>query len=255
METENILVRKVLQKGQRVVLFDELRGVMIVSMLLYHLCYDLAEVVRLPRMDWFYSAAADVWQLSICGIFIFIAGICCSYSQNNLKRGIRLFLLGMLFTFATAAFVPNLLIVFGLLHFLGVAVLLSIPLKKLLCKIPTGIGIVGSLLLFWMSDHISDGWIGFSRQFSIELPSFLYQSNLLCFLGFYNESFYSSDYFPLLPYLFLFWAGMFFAKVSLPQWVGHTHSRTLALLGKNSLWIYLFHQPIMYALLWMIFRF
>lgn len=29
METENIPVRKVLQKGQRVVLFDELRGVMI----------------------------------------------------------------------------------------------------------------------------------------------------------------------------------------------------------------------------------
>lgn len=255
METENIPAQKVLQKGQRVVLFDELRGVMILSMLLYHLCYDLVEVVRLPRMDWFYSAAADVWQLSICGIFIFIAGICCSYSKNNLKRGIRLFLLGMLFTFATAAFVPDLLIVFGLLHFLGVAVLLSIPLKKVVKKIPTGVGIVVCLLLFWVTYHVDAGWIGFSRQFCIELPSFLYQSNLLCFLGFFNDSFYSSDYFPMLPYLFLFCAGMFFAKVSLPQWAGQTHSRTLAILGKNSLWIYLFRQPMMYALLWMIFRF
>ena len=46
------------QKPRRVILFDELRGVMILSMLAYHICYDLAEVVRLPGMGWFYSDAA-----------------------------------------------------------------------------------------------------------------------------------------------------------------------------------------------------
>ena len=40
------------QKPRRVILFDELRGVMILSMLAYHICYDLAEVVRLPGMGW-----------------------------------------------------------------------------------------------------------------------------------------------------------------------------------------------------------
>ena len=114
----------VTKKG-RVLLNDELRGIMIISMLIYHICYDLAAVVGLPGMGWFYSPAADFWQLSICGVFIFIAGACCRYSKSNLKRGLRLFLLGMLFTVVTALFVPNLLIVFGLLHFLGVAVPVS----------------------------------------------------------------------------------------------------------------------------------
>ena len=116
------------QKPRRVILFDELRGVMILSMLAYHICYDLAEVVRLPGMGWFYSDAAGWWQLSICGTFILISGACCFYSKNNLKRGLRLFLLGMLFTLVTALIVPDLLIVFGLLHFLGIAVLLAVPL-------------------------------------------------------------------------------------------------------------------------------
>ena len=38
---------------QRVFAFDELRGVMILSMLVYHICYDLAELVRLKGMNWF----------------------------------------------------------------------------------------------------------------------------------------------------------------------------------------------------------
>ena len=54
---------------QRVFAFDELRGVMILSMLVYHICYDLAELVRLRGMSWFYSEAAGWWQLSICGAF------------------------------------------------------------------------------------------------------------------------------------------------------------------------------------------
>lgn len=145
------------QKPRRVILFDELRGVMILSMLAYHICYDLAEVVRLPGMGWFYSDAAGWWQLSICGTFILISGACCFYSKNNLKRGLRLFLLGMLFTLVTALIVPDLLIVFGLLHFLGIAVLLAVPLKRLFELIPPVWGMAACLLLFWLFYHVQNG--------------------------------------------------------------------------------------------------
>lgn len=114
---------------QRVFAFDELRGVMILSMLVYHICYDLAELVRLKGMNWFYSEAAGWWQLSICGAFILVSGACCAYSRNNLKRGLKLLGLGMLFTLVTVLVLPQQRILFGLLHFLGTAVLLSIPLK------------------------------------------------------------------------------------------------------------------------------
>ena len=224
------------QKPRRVLLFDELRGVMILSMLAYHICYDLAEVVRLPGMGWFYSDAAGWWQLSICGTFILISGACCFYSKNNLKRGLRLFLLGMLFTLVTALIVPDLLIVFGLLHFLGIAVLLAVPLKRLFERIPPVWGMVVCLLLFWLFYHVQSGWIGLT-------------------FGFHNSSFHSSDYFPLFPYLFLFWAGMFLARLRLPELCYRSHCRALAFLGRNSIWIYLFHQPLVYGLLWLIFRF
>ena len=243
------------ERAKRVILFDELRGVMILSMLAYHICYDLAQVVGLPGMEWFYSKGADLWQLSICGTFILVAGACCAYSRSNLKRGLRLFLLGMLFTAVTALAVPDLLIVFGLLHFLGVAVLLAVPLKRLFERIPPVWGMVGSLLLFWLCYHVQSGWIGFSSGWSIRLPEFLYSTNWLFVLGFHNASFFSSDYFPLLPYLFLFWAGMFLARFSLPTFCYRSHSRSLAFLGRHSIWIYVLHQPVVYGLLWLIFRF
>lgn len=112
---------------QRVFAFDELRGVMILSMLVYHICYDLAELVRLKGMSWFYSEAAGWWQLSICGAFILVSGACCAYSRNNLKRGLKLLGLGMFFTLVTVLVLPQQRILFGLLHFLGTTVLLSIP--------------------------------------------------------------------------------------------------------------------------------
>lgn len=154
----------------RVVLYDELRGLMILSMLVYHLCYDLAELVELPGMGWFDSAAADVWQLSICGTFLLISGACCTFSRSNLRRGLRLLGLGILLTVVTALFVPDQLIVFGLLHFLGVAVLLTTLLKPLLERIPTAGGIVGMLVLFLLTDHLYDGWFGLTPQLSIALP-------------------------------------------------------------------------------------
>lgn len=240
---------------QRVVLYDELRGLMILSMLIYHLCYDLAELVRLPGMEWFDSDAAGVWQLSICGTFLLISGACCTFSRSNLRRGLRLLGLGMLLTIVTALFVPDQLIVFGLLHFLGVAVLLTTLLAPLLRRIPTLSGIVGMLALFLLTDHLYAGWIGLSPQLSIALPDFLYQTDWLCFLGFYSPTFFSSDYFPLLPYLFLFWAGVLFSRVQLPAWCFCSHCPPLAFLGRNTLWIYLLHQPVLYGILWLIFRF
>ena len=240
---------------QRVFAFDELRGVMILSMLVYNICYDLAELVRLRGMSWFYSEAAGWWQLSICGAFILISGACCAYSRNNLKRGFKLLGLGMLFTLVTVLVLPQQRILFGLLHFLGTAVLLSIPLKPLLERIPPWAGLAGGLLLFWLTYSLPSGRIGLSRTLSLELPPVLYSTSFLFPLGFPDSNFFSSDYFPLLPYLFLFLAGMFLARLPLPQAFYQQHSRSLSLLGKNSLWVYLLHQPVIYAVLWLIFRF
>ena len=73
---------------------------------------------------------------------------------------------------------------------------------------------------------------------------------------------FSTDYFPLLPWLFLFWVGYFLHQLAgragmeplrrsvCPPlgWMGR-HS-----LGRHSLVIYLLHQPVILGVLTMTFR-
>ena len=44
------------------------------------------------------------------------------------------------------------------------------------------------------------------------LPQSLYANYFTAFFGFYPDWFYSTDYFGLLPWLFLFWAGYYLHK-------------------------------------------
>ena len=73
-------------------------------------------------------------------------------------------------------------------------------------------------------------------------------------LGLYNDSFYSADYFSLLPWIFMFLFGAFIGKYAkagaFPQWSYRRHSKALAFIGRNSLWVYLAHQVVIYTILY-----
>lgn len=79
---------------------------------------------------------------------------------------------------------------------------------------------------------------------------------LTAYLGFYPVSFYSSDYFPLLPWLFLFWAGYYLHLL-----VGRKRMEPLrrsvcpplGWLGRHSLVLYLLHQPVIFGVLTLVF--
>ena len=93
-----------LAKPRRVHLMDELRGVLIIGVVLYHLLYDLAVLfpVGIPWMfsDWMNSVR------NICaGALIVVSGISCHYTRSNWRRGLRAFGLGMLLTVVTALFI------------------------------------------------------------------------------------------------------------------------------------------------------
>ena len=86
----------------------------------------------------------------------------------------------------------------------------------------------------------------------------LYANYFTAYLGFYPFGFFSTDYFPLIPWLFLFWAGFY---------LHHLAERTaqslrplrrsvcppLGWLGRNSLMLYLLHQPVIYGVLTVVF--
>ena len=232
---------------------DEWRGIALVCMLFYHTAYDLYAIfgVALPL---FTSPFYVNLQRFIGYSFILISGIACCYSHSNLRRGAICFGCGMLMTLGTAVAMPDQLILFGVLHFLGVSMMLFALLRKALEHIPTVWGIAGSLLLFLVTMPLSQGWIGLG-PFRLMLPQRLY-INPLFPLGFYGAGFSSADYYPLFPWFFLFLAGSFWGRYwkagKMPEFVYRTDFRALAFVGRHTILIYLVHQPVIYGalLLW-----
>ena len=118
-------------------------------------------------------------------------------------------------------------------------------------------GLAVSAVLFALTYHAADHYLGIGAL-RLALPESLYANYFTAYLGFYPFGFFSTDYFPLIPWLFLFWAGFY---------LHHLAERTaqslrplrrsvcppLGWLGRNSLMLYLLHQPVIYGVLTVVF--
>ncbi len=234
---------------------DEVRGLSVLLMVLYHGLYDLAFLFYLPFN--FYSPFLNGLQLYICSSFILVSGICCRYSKNNIKRGLQVLLVGMAISAVTFFAMPEQVIYFGILHLLGCSMILYGLLQTVLDKLPAFWGLLLMLLLFGVTRTIGQGYIGMFGIFSVQMPQLLYDVGVLFPLGFPAKTFFSSDYFPIMPWGFLFFAGsyvgVFFEKGYMPSFFYQTHSSFLAAVGRRALLVYTLHQPVLYGVLSVVF--
>ena len=113
----------------RYALLDELRGLDLVSMMLYHGCWDLVNLFGI-QADWYYGLPGHLWQQSICWVFILLSGFCVQLGHHTLRRGAQVFGAGALVTAVTLLFMPEDRVVFGVLTLLGSAMLLTGLLKS-----------------------------------------------------------------------------------------------------------------------------
>lgn len=74
----------------RYALLDELRGLDLVSMMLYHGCWDLVNLFGI-QADWYYGLPGHLWQQSICWVFILLSGFCVQLGHHTLRRGAQVF--------------------------------------------------------------------------------------------------------------------------------------------------------------------
>lgn len=235
----------------RIYLLDSLRGITIISMIVYHGIWDLVYLYG-RQWGWYRGTGAYIWQQSICWLFIFLAGFCWSFGRKPLKRGILLLLCGSLITLVTTMVLWESRVVFGVLTMLGSCVLLMIPLERLLRKVPAAAGVAGSMILFLLTRNINKGYLGFEGIKLCRLPDELYQNLLSTFIGFPMQSFFSTDYFSLFPWLFLFLCGYFVYRMCaeknmLQGKVFCWNCKPISTIGRHSLLIYLLHQPILYG--------
>ena len=225
---------------------DALRGIFLLGMICVHFIYDLGNAYNLEYHTLFISLMQ--WGGTF---FLLLSGICVTLGSHPIRRGILVFACGMLCSAATAALFftglaqHDILIYFGVLHCLGVCMLLWPVFSKLPVWGLCAAGIVISLVGLYLNTHVQ-----------VNTP-WLVPLGILC------PGFASSDYFPVLPNLGFFLLGAFsgrilyrnrttlFPKVN----AGFLPLRFVCFLGRQSLFFYLLHQPVLIAAIWLIQHF
>lgn len=231
---------------------DGLRGLTLLSMILYHMVWDLVHLFGL-EWEWYRSGAGYLWQQSICWVFIFLSGFCWPLGKRKWKRGVTVFIGGLLITAVTLFVMPEDRVIFGVLTFIGSCTFFMMLLDKLLRKCNPYAGIAGSMILFTIFRNVNIGYLGFEAWKAVKLPDALYRNLFTAFWGFPNAAFYSTDYFSVFPWIFLYIAGYFLYWIIDGSkgfsWLEKGKFAPAEWLGRHSFEIYMIHQPVLYLVL------
>lgn len=236
--------------GIRYALPDALRGLTLLSMIAYHGCWDMVYILG-ADWPWYQSTGAYLWQQSICWTFILLSGFSFSLGRRHWCRGWTVFACGVVVTAVTLAVLPGQEIWFGVLTLLGSCMLLGALLEKPLGRVPAGVGLAVSAVLFALTRNVNEGYLGFEGLRLAALPEGLYRNMVTAYLGFPFSGFHSTDYFSLVPWFFLFLTGYFLFRLTrryLEAAPDLGRCRPLCALGRRSLLVYMLHQPVLYGL-------
>lgn len=235
---------------QRIWELDALRGVCIIGMVLMHLLFDISVLFGLSQVN---THPAFRFFSDYGGIaFLLISGICVTFSRSSARRGMWVFFFGLICTAVTAGLYflglaeRSLIIYFGVLHCLGMCMLLWPAVRRL----PDWALAVLGVVIVVVGDHL--------------LSNVRVQDPFLLALGLLPAGFASSDYFPLLPNFGWFLLGAVAGRTAyrrrqtlLPKCNAENPVlRFFRRCGRYSLFIYLVHQPVLTGLifLWMLLK-
>jgi len=223
--------------ARRIWTIDFLRGIAIVLMVIYHVIFDLhyLGITRFAMHGW----PLLLMQRTIAALFLGLVGASLVIRKRTLledaKRAGIIFACALLVTAATAIWPGRGMIVWGVLHFIALSIILGhffVLLGK--WNAVAGLGVIALWAL--LSGKIAG-------------------SLLLLPFGFPPAGFYSYDYYPLLPWFSLVLFGMAVASTGIFQKLDAktrmpAPARALCWAGRHSLAIYLVHQPILLALIY-----
>ena len=237
---------------RRLDFLDALRGLAIVWMTAYHVCFDLNHFGYLHQN--FYADPLWTWQrTAIVSLFLFTAGLGQAVAVHRhqpwgrfCRRWMQVAGVALLVSAGSYAMYPQSFIYFGVLH--GMAVML------ILMRLTAGWGrwlwLLGgaAIVLKFMADYAHAVW-----------PALDFLNHkALNWLGLVSRKPVTEDYVPLIPWLGAMWWGMAagnWARCRRPQWLAPRARpaipavRALAGLGRWSLSYYLLHQPVLIGLL------
>lgn len=231
---------------------DALRGVSIIMMVIFHFLFDI-NFFGIYKIA-LYEGFLLLFQRTIITTFLVVVGISLHISYARLedksfanilkkyfKRSVSLFAIALLITGVTYIYLQgNGFILWGIIHLIALSVLLAIFFFRFFY-----------LNLFLGLLTIAFGFI--TDSIVVDFPYLLW-------LGVKFPNFYSVDYVPLIPWFGLVLVGLFFGKFLYPNGkrrfnivLDFRWSEVLSYLGRNSLLIYIIHQPILIGLMYLFF--
>lgn len=224
-------------KTERIWELDFLRGLALLAMVYFHIVYDLKEFYHFPVS---YQSGLNFYIGRVSALtFILLSGISCKLSRSSTRHGLKVLSLGIIITIVTMVYNPAYTIKFGILHFLGIC-MIAYPL---LAKLDATVQLLLGTLIIWFGRLIS--------QITVTVD-FLFP------LGFVSQSFISSDYYPVFPWLGVFLYGMAIGKAMFLNKQSILNFRPpntfLNELGKKTLFVYVAHQPIIILILHVLYR-
>ncbi len=239
-----------IEQRKRIDSIDALRGLSVVLMVIHHFLLDLTQLCGAPY--WLFSNwLFDLLHYIFAGTFVFLAGVSSNFSRNNVNRGVKCFAIAMVMTYVTGLSVIDEPIRFGVLHLLGFCMVFYGMTKKYLDRIPRSLQpVIFTALLVLTSVYFRDTRVVSASGFLGETANYLY------IFGWMYPGFYSADYFPIFPWIFVFllgtWAGWYVAERRLPEKFYTFTCPILPSIGRSSLLIYVAHQPILYGLIFFV---
>ena len=239
---------------ERVKYIDFFRFLAIINMVIYHAYYDIRFIFLIDNS----MLASKFWyclQQYVCISFIFLSGLSCNYSEKLLKKAQKLLIISVLITVITVLVSKELAIYFGIIHFLTALTLVLHFIKKI------NINKNNSSVLFWVFMCL---FILFKSKLLFTIPLYrhfyitLIKLPFSFVIGFPSNDFYSADYFPIIPWIFLGMAGYYFYGTKMAKKLEEVFQKInmpkiITLVSKKSLLIYILHQVVILLVLFIYF--
>ncbi len=230
----------------RFAIVDIARGVAIIAMVAYHLCWDLS-YFRFIAADVGYDPAWVLLARSILAVFLFLAGVSLVLGHGSgirwrsfWRRWIFVVVGALAISVATYFAFPQSFVYFGVLHAIALFSLMGLAFLRTPLWLAISVAAVVIGLPFFYSDP-------------------LFNEKAFSWLGFWQVPPPANDLVPVFPWFGAVLLGIIAMRLVLAAgWSNRLAAiapsgrlpRLLAFLGRWSLLIYLLHQPILLGLVY-----
>ncbi len=246
LQVRSLVARFLGLRTRRYACVDVARGIAFLAMFFYHACffatmYGVAHFAMRDALFWV------VLQKAIAGSFFALVGVSLRLAYGGgvrwrkylLQVG-RLLACALLITLVSALLFPRLIIWFGIIHSIALAMVVGLPFVR-----HPRLALAGAVVIFGLA-------LGYASP--------LFDAPYLRWLGLGTTGIQTLDYQPFVPWfgvvLLGVAAGCRLERSALDRWrpLGPV-SRTVAWLGQHTLLLYMLHVPLILLTLELLTRF